>query len=39
VVQGPGEALFMAMLGRSDALADLSGDGLTTFAGRLRQRG
>lgn len=35
VVQGPGEALFMAMLGRADALPDLSGDGRATFAGRL----
>lgn len=35
-VTGPGEALFMAMLGRSDALADLDGDGLATFSSRLR---
>lgn len=34
-VTGPGEALLMAMLGRRDALADLTGDGLSTFAARL----
>jgi uncharacterized protein (TIGR03083 family) len=36
VVLGPGEALFMAMLGRHHALTDLDGDGLPTFAARLR---
>jgi uncharacterized protein (TIGR03083 family) len=36
LVTGPGEALFMAMLGRHQTLADLSGDGLDTFASRLR---
>jgi uncharacterized protein (TIGR03083 family) len=34
-VTGPGEALLMAMLGRSPALADLSGDALGAFAARL----
>lgn len=34
-VTGPGEALFMAMLGRSDALSDLDGDGLGEFRSRL----
>jgi uncharacterized protein (TIGR03083 family) len=34
-VTGPGEALVMAMLGRADALADLDGEGLVTFAGRV----
>jgi uncharacterized protein (TIGR03083 family) len=34
-VSGPGEALMMTMLGRSDALSDLSGDGLPTFSSRL----
>jgi uncharacterized protein (TIGR03083 family) len=34
-VTGPGEALLMAMLGRRHALADLTGDGLPTFAARL----
>jgi uncharacterized protein (TIGR03083 family) len=33
-VTGPGEALLMAMLGRRDALDDLRGDGLATFASR-----
>ncbi len=31
VIEGPGEALLMAMLGRSDAFADLSGAGLDRF--------
>jgi uncharacterized protein (TIGR03083 family) len=35
VVRGPGEALLMAMLGRSQAAADLSGEGRLTFTGRL----
>jgi uncharacterized protein (TIGR03083 family) len=35
VVSGPGEALFMGLLGRGQALADLSGPGLPTFAARL----
>ncbi|MEY2397050.1 MAG: hypothetical protein QOJ00_224 [Actinomycetota bacterium] len=34
-VEGPGEALLMAMLGRGDALADLSGDGHAAFASRV----
>lgn len=35
VVRGPGEALLMAMLGRRDALAELSGDGAAVFSSRL----
>jgi uncharacterized protein (TIGR03083 family) len=34
-VQGPGEALLMAMAGRGDALKDLSGPGKVTLARRL----
>jgi uncharacterized protein (TIGR03083 family) len=34
-VNGPGEALLMAMLGRRDALGDLGGEGLPTFAARV----
>ena len=34
VVRGPGEALLLAMLGRQQAVADLEGDGLSTFAAR-----
>jgi uncharacterized protein (TIGR03083 family) len=34
-VSGPGEALLMAMTGRPDALADLSGPGLATLADRV----
>lgn len=34
-ITGPGEALFMAMLGRHDALGDLEGEGLETFSARL----
>ena len=34
-VEGPGEALCMAMLGRRDALRDLRGTGLDIFAARL----
>jgi uncharacterized protein (TIGR03083 family) len=34
-VTGPGEALLLAMLGRGQALDDLSGDGLPTLAARL----
>jgi hypothetical protein len=34
-VSGPGEALLMAMLGRPDALRDLSGPGLPTFSARV----
>ncbi|HVE94198.1 MAG TPA: maleylpyruvate isomerase family mycothiol-dependent enzyme [Acidimicrobiales bacterium] len=33
-VQGPGEALLMAMLGRDAALADLAGEGVETLASR-----
>jgi uncharacterized protein (TIGR03083 family) len=36
LVRGPGEALLMAMLGRGQAVADLEGPGLTTFAARMR---
>ena len=35
-VRGPGEAIFMAMLGRGHALADLGGEGLPTFSSRVR---
>ncbi|CAN5807209.1 maleylpyruvate isomerase family mycothiol-dependent enzyme [soil metagenome] len=35
VVRGPGEALFMAMLGRDHALADLGGEGIGPFRARL----
>jgi uncharacterized protein (TIGR03083 family) len=35
LVNGPGEALLMALLGRGQALADLSGAGLPTLAARL----
>ena len=34
-VSGPGEAILMATAGRDQALADLSGEGLTTLSGRL----
>lgn len=34
-VTGPGEALFMAMLGRPDPLPELAGEGLATFASRV----
>jgi hypothetical protein len=34
-VRGPGEAIFMALNGRSAVLADLSGDGVATLAARL----
>jgi uncharacterized protein (TIGR03083 family) len=36
VVTGPGEALLLAMLGRSHALGDLRGDGLAAFDARVR---
>ncbi|HUR76396.1 MAG TPA: hypothetical protein VMZ22_00480, partial [Acidimicrobiales bacterium] len=35
-VTGPGEALLMTMLGRSQALGDLGGAGLGTFASRVQ---
>ena len=35
-VEGPGEALLLAMLGRPDPLDELTGDGLATFAARVR---
>ncbi|GAA5141092.1 maleylpyruvate isomerase family mycothiol-dependent enzyme [Nocardioides marinquilinus] len=35
-VDGPAEALLMAVAGRPDALGDLSGDGLPTLRARLR---
>lgn len=35
LVQGPGEAILMAMLGRRAALEDLTGPGLATFSERL----
>ncbi len=38
VVTGPAEALFMALLGRPAALAELSGDGLGRFAARVDAR-
>ena len=37
LVQGPGEAILMAMLGRRAALDDLTGPGLATFAARLSE--
>ena len=36
VVEGPGEALLLAMLGRPDPLDELTGDGHATFAARVR---
>jgi uncharacterized protein (TIGR03083 family) len=36
LVRGPAEALLVAMLGRGQAIGDLDGDGLGTFAGRMR---
>jgi uncharacterized protein (TIGR03083 family) len=36
-VTGPGEALFMAMLGRGQALGDLAGDGLPELASRVNR--
>ena len=36
VVSGPGEALAMVAAGRAVALGDLSGDGVSVLAGRLR---
>jgi uncharacterized protein (TIGR03083 family) len=35
LVSGPGEALLVAMLGRPDALGELAGAGLPTFAARV----
>jgi uncharacterized protein (TIGR03083 family) len=35
LVRGPGEALLMALLGRGQALGDLTGPGLDIFASRL----
>jgi uncharacterized protein (TIGR03083 family) len=35
-VQGPGEAILMALLGRQQALADLDGEGAAEFAQRVR---
>ena len=35
-VSGPGEALLMAAAGRSEALADLAGEGLQTLRDRVR---
>jgi uncharacterized protein (TIGR03083 family) len=35
-VSGPGEALFMALNGRNDALGDLTGTGVEELATRLR---
>jgi uncharacterized protein (TIGR03083 family) len=35
-VRGPGEAIFMAINGRADALSDLSGDGKQVFATRIK---
>jgi uncharacterized protein (TIGR03083 family) len=39
VVRGPGEALLLAMLGRGQAVADLTGDGVATFASRMAPTG
>ena len=39
VVRGPGEALLLAMLGRSVALADLDGPGLPRFRSRFSAAG
>lgn len=36
-VTGPGEALFMAMLGRGQALGELAGDGLPQLASRVNR--
>ena len=38
-VEGPGEALLLAMLGRDDPLGELRGPGVATFAARVRQGG
>lgn len=38
-VRGPGEALLMALAGRSEALAELAGPGLTTLAARAAGSG
>jgi uncharacterized protein (TIGR03083 family) len=35
-VSGPGEALLMALNGRADALADLTGDGVAILSDRIR---
>jgi len=35
VVTGPGEALLMALAGRSDALGELDGPGALTLADRI----
>jgi uncharacterized protein (TIGR03083 family) len=37
-VEGPAEAILMSLAGRSEALADLSGPGLTTLSARLEER-
>jgi hypothetical protein len=37
-VTGPGEAILMAAAGRTDALDDLSGDGLATLRNRVGNR-
>jgi hypothetical protein len=37
-VEGPGEALLMAMAGRPAALPELSGPGLATLAARIEAR-
>jgi hypothetical protein len=34
-VSGPAMSLVMAMTGRSEALADLTGDGVGTLRGRM----
>jgi len=38
-VNGPGEALLVALAGRRQALADLSGPGLATLAERVAGAG
>jgi hypothetical protein len=35
-VRGPAEAILMAIAGRPAAVDDLSGDGMTTLATRVR---
>lgn len=38
-VSGPGEAILMAVAGRTHALSDLSGDGVPVLSGRITGRG
>jgi hypothetical protein len=39
VVEGPGEALLMAVAGRRDAVGELSGPGQPTLAARIEHAG